>query len=270
MERQHFAALGGAELAPRLHQLPPLLEQVAAPIGALDGAADRVRERLFGRPRAGSSSSRPPSRGRRSGSRDGATRAFMRRPNSFASPCGRVCPPSAGKHELARAASCRGLRIASAARDSGTRCSGRLSCAPPAPSTLLREVDLGPARAEHLARPRRGQDRELERPRRRCRPTPQLAHECRHLGIRQRGVMAALGRLRLGRMWSRWPRQRAGFLSSGRQPARLGGVEHALDAAAQAFAVVRFVCHIGASTASTSSVVILSTGMGARRAASLQ
>ena len=31
-----------------LHQLPPQIEQVGAPVGALNGAADRVRENQFG------------------------------------------------------------------------------------------------------------------------------------------------------------------------------------------------------------------------------
>jgi hypothetical protein len=47
-------APGGASISrscavfgPILHQLPPLLEQVAAPICRLNAVADSVRERLF-------------------------------------------------------------------------------------------------------------------------------------------------------------------------------------------------------------------------------
>src|SRR5262249_14772923 len=41
------ARLAGAESVPGQHQLAPLLEQIAAPVGALDRALDPVAERLL-------------------------------------------------------------------------------------------------------------------------------------------------------------------------------------------------------------------------------
>jgi hypothetical protein len=48
-QRYHLAAIGsdGTVAAPRVYQFPAFVEQVAAPIGALDRSADRVGEAQF-------------------------------------------------------------------------------------------------------------------------------------------------------------------------------------------------------------------------------
>ena len=139
LECQHRAALGGAELAPCLHELAPLLEHVAAPIGALDRAPDRVRERLFAdlvrevrRLRA------QIAEGRAEAVHGAVDFHPLERP--CAAPRGRgACRPCAREHELALARLVQGLedrerraRQRHAMRPAGSSCARRgwSRCAP--------------------------------------------------------------------------------------------------------------------------------------------
>jgi hypothetical protein len=93
-------------------------------------------------------------------------------------------------------------------------------------------VDLGPARAPHLARAGGRQDQELERPRGQPRATAQLGHEGRRLGPWQRPVMppreaVALGQ-QLGQMAA--PARRVRPLAQVEDGRR---IEHPLDPPAQ-------------------------------------